>query len=98
VLVTCHVQLLAPCLHSLPKPHYGFKEDAFALRNRHLDLLVNSSSRAFLSTRAAVVTSIRSVLGGHGFVEMHTPVLQSVASGASARPFETHHAAYDSKV
>jgi lysyl-tRNA synthetase class 2 len=96
--VAQRVQLLAPCLHTLPKPHFGLKEDVFALRNRHLDLLVNAPSRAFLTARAAVVRSVRSVLESHGFMEMQTPVLQSVASGASARPFETHHAAYDSKV
>ena len=98
MLVTCHAQLLAPCLHTLPKPHFGFKDDVYSLRNRHLDLLVNASSRAFLSTRASVIKSVRSVLEEHGFMEMSTPVLQGVASGASARPFETHLAAYDSKV
>ena len=98
VLVARHAQLLAPCLHTLPKPHFGLKEDVYALRNRHLDLLVNAPSRGFLSARAAVIRAVRSVLEGHDFMEMHTPVLQSVASGASARPFETHHAAYDSKV
>ncbi len=98
MLVVHHALLLAPCLHTLPKPHFGLKEDVFALRNRHVDLLVNAPSRAFLTTRAAVIRSVRSVLEAHSFLEMNTPVLQSVASGASARPFETHHAAYDSKV
>ncbi len=98
MLVARNAQLLAPCLHTLPKAHFGLKEDVFALRNRHLDLLVNAPSRGFLSTRSAVIRAVRCALEGHDFMEMHTPVLQSVASGASARPFETHHAAYDSKV
>jgi lysyl-tRNA synthetase class 2 len=64
-------------------------------RQRYVDLIVNRESRERLLNRALVVRSMREFLDGRGFLEVETPVLQSVAGGAAARPFMTHHNALD---
>ncbi len=69
------------------------KEERY--RHRYLDLLANPDSRAVLTRRSKVVSSMRRFLEGRDFLEVETPVLQLVAGGAAARPFMTHHNALD---
>jgi lysyl-tRNA synthetase class 2 len=69
------------------------KEDRY--RRRYLDLLANPESRDILTRRSKVVSAMRRFLDGRGFLEVETPVLQSIAGGAIARPFTTHHNALD---
>ena len=82
--------LTSKALRPLPDRHSGLTDPELRLRQRYLDLVVNDSSRAMVHDRAAVVRAVRDVLHGHGFVEVETPVLQSVHGGAAARPFHTH--------
>lgn len=77
---------LSKCLHRIPEI---LEDTEKRLRTRHLDLLVNPSSGALLRQRSLVVKTIREFLGSRGFIEVETPVLQSSASGAMARPFKT---------
>jgi lysyl-tRNA synthetase class 2 len=60
-------------------------------RQRYLDLIVNPDVRATFKTRSRIVSLIRRFLEDDGFLEMETPVLESCAGGADARPFTTHH-------
>lgn len=71
------------------------KDTEIRYRQRYVDLIVNKESRERLINRAQVVRAMRSYLDTAGYMEVETPVLQSVAGGAAARPFMTHHNALD---
>ena len=88
-------QLTSKALRPLPDKHHGLTDPELRLRQRYLDLVVNADSRRMLHDRAAVVRAVRDVLHDHGFVEVETPVLQTVHGGAAARPFATHLNALD---
>lgn len=85
------LKLLAPCLHHLPKQHFGFRDIEMRVVNRHLDLIINADSRATYTIRSKVVRCIRNYLEDLDFLEVHTPVLSSNVGGASAKPFITYH-------
>lgn len=85
------VQLLAPCLHQIPSEHYGFKDQEERYRNRHLDFIMNKSSRDTMLKRFRIVKYIRRYFEDAGFYEAETPVLQKSAGGATAQPFMTFH-------
>jgi lysyl-tRNA synthetase class 2 len=95
--------LLAKALRPVPfgkqddqgNVHGGLTDKEERYRHRYLDLLVNPESRATLTRRSKLVSSMRRFLEGRGFLEVETPVLQLVAGGAAARPFMTHHNALD---
>ncbi|MGI8922612.1 MAG: lysine--tRNA ligase [Fimbriimonadales bacterium] len=96
------VRVLAKSLHTLPlgkekEGHqwYGLADIEERYRRRYLDLIANADSRRTLLDRARVVTATRQFLEGKGFIEVETPVLQTEAGGAAARPFKTHHNALD---
>jgi lysyl-tRNA synthetase, class II len=75
--------------------HGGFADIEQRYRQRYADLAVNPDVRAVMLTRSRVVTTLRRVLDGRGYIEVETPVLQPLYGGASARPFTTHHNALD---
>ena len=83
--------LLTPCLKMLPKDHYGFKDQEQRYRQRFLDLIVNKDNRKTFEVRAEIIRYIRRYLDDRGFLEVETPMMNSQAGGATARPFVTHH-------
>lgn len=83
--------LLAKALRPLPEKWHGLSDPEQVYRQRYLDLIVNPESRARLLLRSRIVSHIRRFLEERQFIEVETPVLQSVAGGAAARPFTTHH-------
>lgn len=89
------VTLLTKALRPLPEKFHGLKDPDLRMRKRYLELATDLDSREVLHARAHVLKAFRGYLDGHGFVEVETPVLQSVAGGALAKPFTTHHNALD---
>ncbi len=87
------VTLVAKALRPLPEKWHGLTDPEQVYRQRYLDLIVNPESRARLRLRSGIVAAIRRYLDERRFIEVETPVLQSVAGGAAARPFVTHHQA-----
>ena len=73
------------------KAFYAFDDKENKYRNRHLDLIVNNSSKKIFKMRSEIIYEIRKILNGEGFMEVETPILQNLHGGASARPFITHH-------
>ncbi len=85
------VTLVAKALRPLPEKWHGLADPEQVYRQRYLDLIVNAESRARLMLRPKIVSHIRHFLETRQFIEVETPMLQSVAGGAAARPFTTRH-------
>jgi len=88
-------QLLAKALRPPPDKHHGLSDVETRYRRRELDLIANEDARRVFTQRARVIAAVRSYLDGEGFVEVETPILQSLYGGALARPFTTHHNALE---
>ncbi len=88
-------QVLGKALRPPPDKHHGLSDVETRYRHRELDLMSNADARELFVARARIVSAVRSYLDGEGFVEVETPVLQSLYGGAMARPFTTHHNALD---
>ena len=89
------IQLLAKSLRPLPEKWHGLKDVEQRYRHRYLDLIANQKAREIFKIRSKAIKSLREFLEEKGFMEVETPILQSVASGAMAKPFITHHNALD---
>ncbi len=89
------VTLLSKSLRPLPEKFHGLKDPELRYRQRFVDLIVNPEVRDTFVKRSKIIAEIRSRLNARGFIEVETPVLNTTASGASARPFITHHNALD---
>jgi lysyl-tRNA synthetase class 2 len=87
-------QLAAKALRPLPVLHKELSEES-RVRRRYVDLIARPAARDMVRLRANVVRSLRENLHRRGYIEVETPMLQTVASGAAARPFRTHMNAYD---
>ena len=87
--------LLSKSLRPLPEKYHGLKDTDLRYRQRFVDLIVNPEVRKTFINRSAIIAAIRQRLNEKGFIEVETPVLNSTASGASARPFITHHNTLD---
>ena len=87
--------MLCKSLQPLPDKWHGLADVEKRYRQRYLDLLVSPHTRETFRRRARMVSAIRRWLDGRGFLEIETPVLQTEAGGADARPFTTHHNALD---
>src|SRR5437667_4463587 len=86
-------QLLAKALRPLPEKWHGLQDIEARYRRRYLDLLTNERSRVVFEKRIMIVREARRFFEERGFLEVETPILQSVAGGAAAQPFGTHHKA-----
>lgn len=89
------ITLLSKTLRPLPEKFHGVVDTEIKYRQRYLDLITNEDSRKIFLTRSKVVSFIRRFLEENGFIEVETPILQTSVSGASAKPFFTHHNALD---
>lgn len=89
------VQVLAKSLRPLPEKWHGLKDTEHRYRYRYLDLIANKKSRDIFKIRSKAIKSLREFLDSRGFIEVETPILQTVASGAMAKPFITYHNALD---
>ncbi len=83
--------LLSKCLHPLPEKWHGIKDVEVRYRHRYLDLIANEYARKTFLMRSKLIKTIRHFFDKEGFIEVETPILQSVASGATAKPFVTYH-------
>jgi len=92
------VVLAAACLHPLPDKRKGLTDPEQRVRQRSLDLIVNPAARIQLKARSAALAAVRAELMSRDFLEVETPILQSVRGGANARPFVTHINAYDMRL
>jgi len=84
-------RLLAKTLRPLPEKWHGLQDIEARYRQRYLDLLTNERSRAVFEKRIAIVRETRRFFEERGFIEVETPILQTIAGGAAAEPFKTHH-------
>lgn len=87
-------QIASKALRPLPVAHKELSEEA-RVRQRYVDLIVRPEARTIARQRVAVVRAVRSALERRGFLEVETPMLQTLAGGAAARPFVTHSNALD---
>ena len=89
------VRLLTKSLRPLPDKHHGLTDTEQRYRQRYVDLIVNEEARHTFRVRSQVIAHIRRFLNDRGFLEVETPMLQTIPGGAAAKPFETHHNALD---
>ncbi len=88
-------QLLTKSLRPLPDKYHGLADQEIRYRQRYVDLMVNPDVRDTFKVRSQVISYIRSYLNGNDFLEVETPMLQTIPGGATIRPFITHHNALD---
>ncbi len=86
-------EVLAKTLRPLPEKWHGLTDVEARYRQRYLDLVTNERSREVFAKRIAILRETREFMQSRGFLEVETPMLQSVAGGAAAEPFRTHHKA-----
>lgn len=83
--------LMTKSLQMLPEKWHGLKDPDLRYRQRYLDLIVNPEVKSVFVQRSQIISEIRRFLDGQGFLEVETPILNTIAGGATARPFTTHH-------
>ena len=87
--------LLSKSLRPLPEKWHGLTDVEIRYRQRYVDLIVNPEVKNVFLLRTKIVQAIRGFLNTRGYIEVETPMMQSVPGGATARPFKTHHNALD---
>ena len=89
------VVLLTKSLQLLPEKFHGLKDVDLRYRQRYVDLIVNPEIKDVFVMRSKIISSIRKYLDSRGFLEVETPILNTIPGGANARPFITHHNTLD---
>lgn len=92
------VEMLSKSLRPLPEKWHGLKDVETRYRQRYVDLIVNPEVRDTFVKRSQIIRSVREVLDSHDFLEVETPILNTIAGGAAARPFISYHNALDMQV
>ena len=85
------IRLLTKSIQTLPEKWHGLKDQDLRYRQRYVDLIVNPDVKETFITRTKIIKAIREYLDNRGFLEVETPILGTIAGGANARPFITHH-------
>jgi lysyl-tRNA synthetase class 2 len=96
--LTVHVEtltFLAKAMLTLPEKYHGLADVELRYRQRYIDLFANLDAREVFVKRAKVLKALRTFFDSRGYLEVETPMMQTIAGGAAARPFKTHHNALD---
>ncbi len=89
------ITLLSKSLQPLPEKFHGLKDMDLRYRQRYVDLIVNPEVKKTFMLRSKIISAIREFLDNKGYIEVDTPILNSIPGGAAARPFITHHNTLD---
>jgi lysyl-tRNA synthetase class 2 len=90
-IIAKKITLLAPCLHLIPKTHFGLHDYEIRYKKRYLDMILNPNVQNTFITRAKIMSFLRTYLDNKGFVEVETPTLTTTPGGANAAKFSTYH-------
>lgn len=92
------VEMLCKSVQPLPEKHHGLADVELKYRKRYIDMIMNDETKDTFVKRAKILSTIRTVFEERDFLEVETPMLHTLASGAAAKPFETYHNALDQEM